>query len=212
MYNRDMKLNIIYSVEYNVERVNDTIDKIDWLEAKGYKPIMPEQFKGLNLKQLLVEDIKRIIAEEYDEDWYKNLETLVRKGMQENIPILKRALAVAALPTQKEYTVKLTQYGTGGSYTLPNLIILNISKELNINPIKTTLHEMIHLSIEPLIEKYEIEHWKKERLVDRMLHEIFPGFTKRMQKINTDIINRVDEVFDAYYPDIERICKELSKN
>ena len=71
----------------------------------------------------------------------------------------------------------------------------------------TIIHEIIHLSIQELIEKYEVEHWEKERIVDLIVFKIVPEIAK-MQNISIDT-KPIDEGFEKYYPDIEKVVKNL---
>ncbi|MFC1700789.1 hypothetical protein ACFLZ0_01485, partial [Patescibacteria group bacterium] len=106
------------------------------------------------------------------------------------------------------YDLILTKYGTGGSYNLPNRIILNFNKKTPNDIIRIIIHEIIHLLIQPLIEKFEIEHWPKERIVDLMLSKIMPELTK-MQKLSQNT-EKIDKLFNKFFPDIEKIIKECA--
>ena len=66
--------------------------------------------------------------------------------------------------------VKLTQYGTGGSYQPPKTIIINIT---NKNCLKVALHEIVHLLAESTVQKQKLSHQEKEKLVESILTEIY---------------------------------------
>ena len=105
------------------------------------------------------------------------------------------------------YEIKLTKYGVGGSYNLPNTIIVNFQGKFGIGVSKTIIHEIVHLSIQELIEKYKVGHWEKERVVDLILLKIVPEIAK-MQNISIDT-KLVDEAFERYYPNLEEVIKNL---
>ena len=66
---------------------------------------------------------------------------------------------------KSEYHIFLTKFGTYGSYDLPNKIFLNIYQPLN--KISDVLrHEIKHLQLENLIVKQNLNHEKKEKLVN----------------------------------------------
>jgi hypothetical protein len=78
--------------------------------------------------------------------------------------------------------ITLTQYGVGGSYWLPNKVIININYSW-LDFFETLFHELIHLFIEkPIIEKYDLSHESKESLIDyimthnQYLKTMFPNY------------------------------------
>ena len=73
--------------------------------------------------------------------------------------------------------------------------------------LKTTAHESIHLAIQPLVEKYNVKHWVKERVVDLILEQLVPKVNS-FQKMPIEI-ERTDEVFKEKYPNIDLILKSL---
>lgn len=94
------------------------------------------------------------------------------------------------------YTVVLTLYGPGGNYNPKNgKITLKATKDGRFargrDPLETVLHEAVHIGIEvPVIKKFNVSHWRKERIVDKFMafhfSDICPGY--RMQaKADTSI-------------------------
>ncbi len=211
MYNGYMKLSIEYSIDYNVERVIKTIKKMDWFDANGYKPILPKELIGTDLKAFTRDEVRGMIVQEYDEEKYKAMKVLIQESGAVYIPTLASAFVNTTLPIHEEYMVRLVEYGVGGSYGLPNTVILNIANLWGIGPIKTIIHEIIHLSIEELIIAYKIEHWQKERIVDRMFSVMVPEIQRKMQNISENVIRVVDEAFDRNYPNVEKVCAEIAQ-
>lgn len=84
------------------------------------------------------------------------------------------------------YDVILTLYGPGGSYnpdTGTIIIYTNSEGEFKgyPNPANTIIHEVVHIGIEEsLIQKYQVPHTMKERMVDTMVSILFsedlPGY------------------------------------
>lgn len=72
----------------------------------------------------------------------------------------------------QEYKINLTLYGPGGSYNNETgVIILQTFSNGNFkqykNPENTIIHEIIHIGIEePIINKFNLPHQLKERIVD----------------------------------------------
>jgi hypothetical protein len=70
------------------------------------------------------------------------------------------------------------------------------------------MHEIIHLCIEPLIKKFRIPHWQKERVVDLLFRSFFPD--KAFLQVLPEEAHVVDSVFDAGFADIEDLMVKLS--
>ncbi len=199
-------LDIKYSLEGEISRVQYTINKIDWFKEKGYKVRLPEALL-LEDTKLSPESIKQVITEEYDEKNYKKEEEYILKTLPKIKEVLVNYFTTTSPDPQSSYEINLTRYGVGGSYNPPNKIIANIQACSEMKLVRTIVHEIIHLSIEELIQKYNIDHWSKERLVDLILEKIDPEINT-MQKIPVDT-NIVDKAFKKEYPNIENIIKNI---
>ena len=146
---------------------------------------------------------------------YKRVEQEILSGwdiVSEKIEKVSNKMGVI-FPDELE--IQLTCYGMGGSYHLPNKIILLAIK---FNLIATIVHETIHLVIEDSIQKYNIGQAQKERMVDLFMSKYFgdmfpdrvtPEFSQQVyQKIE---YSKIDEIFDKYEPDMEVVIREVSK-
>lgn len=202
-----MKLNIYYSIDFEVERILGTIKKIEWYKTNGYTVNLPESLDLSDIDKITKEDIKEAVTKEYEEQNY----LLAKKYIEGNWIKFDEAFVANALSTklviQDQYAILLTRYGVGGSYNLPNKIIINIRRMFEFGLIMTIAHETTHLLIQPLVEKYNIDHWIKERIVD-MLLEQFAQKLNKFQSIPVDT-QKIDEVFNKNYPDVELILKLL---
>lgn len=206
-----MKLSIKHSKEFEVARIQNTINRLDWYLSNGYKLDylnFPKTIDRSNLIGIPEEIITKAVEEEYDEikfvesarstlQMYTNYETRFEEFVS--------SIGLSTIP---EITVYLTNYGIGGSYHLPNNIIINISKYFSIGLMRTVLHEMIHLHIQPLIDKYGISQWEKETLVDLLFEKAFPELLKK-QSIPIPT-NEIEQVFHKNYPNIEKIISLVS--
>ena len=65
-----MKLNILYSKDFEVERVVDTLKRIDWYKTNGYTVQLPEGLDVSDPSIVTREDIEIAVSKEYDEQNY----------------------------------------------------------------------------------------------------------------------------------------------
>ncbi|NRB62091.1 MAG: hypothetical protein HRU40_03495 [Saprospiraceae bacterium] len=77
------------------------------------------------------------------------------------------------------YTIRFTRYGSGGSYDTQTGTITLMTTPTGTfknyrNPINTIIHEIVHLGIEEsLVQKHQLPHPLKERLVDTIIKILF---------------------------------------
>lgn len=200
-----------YSVDLETQRVFDMIKRIEWFNKMGYKINLPKKIKLMDLNKtakLTKRDIKKIITEEYKLQDYKKIESIIEKKWSNTFTKLSKKLSIINLKYKSSYTLILTKYGTGGSYNLPNKIILNFNKKTPDSLIRIIVHEIIHLSIQSLIEKFKIDHWTKERIVDLIILKVMPELAK-MQNLSQNT-KRIDKLFNSFFPDVEKIIREYS--
>jgi len=206
------ELKIKYSVDFESQRVFSMIKKIEWFNKMGYKINLPEKIKSMDLNRvgkITKKGIKKIITKEYKVQDYQKIESIIEKKWSDVSIKLSRNLSTINLKHELFYVLILTKYGTGGSYSLPNKIILNFNKKTPYNLIRIIVHEIIHLSIQPLIEKFGIGHWTKERIVDLIMAKVMPELAK-MQNLpqNTE---KIDKLFDNFFPDIEKTIRKCTQ-
>ncbi|HAT68063.1 MAG: hypothetical protein A2481_01215 [Candidatus Yonathbacteria bacterium RIFOXYC2_FULL_47_9] len=202
-----MKLNILYSKDFEVERVVDTLKRIDWYKTNGYTVQLPEGLDVSDPSIVTREDIEIAVSKEYDEQNYIGSKKYIEDHWDDIGNELLKNIKNTSLATEEYYDIHITRYGVGGSYHLPNKIIINIQRMFEYGLLKTTAHESIHLAIQPLVEKYNVKHWVKERVVDLILEQLVPKVNS-FQKMPIEI-ERTDEVFKEKYPNIDLILKSL---
>tara|TARA_Y100000310_G_scaffold112994_2_gene111541 strand:+ start:2814 stop:3440 length:627 start_codon:yes stop_codon:yes gene_type:complete len=204
------RIHVIYSLKTEVTRIRNSFKKIDWYKEKGYwnKIKLPESLKGIeSFEKITEKDILDTVKSEYSEEEYKQFTEGVRTSWDNVGKKYDLWKILSALKLQSEYTIQLTKYGVGGSYSMPNRIVVNIHMKKSGPVENTILHEMVHLSIQELIDKYEISHWHKERLVELIILKTLPEMAHE-QDLPEEAYD-IDEVFDKFYPDMEAVIKNL---
>lgn len=195
-------LTIEYSPEFEIERVGWMLRTIATLREHKYPLTLPPGLAGADAPSDAM--IRDAVAADFDTVQYEN----VAKTIRENWPHLSETCTqslFSLFPTlARDVTVRLTRYGVGGSYRAPATIITNIALRTDPQELqKTLLHEIIHLGLCTIAPEDALDHWAKERLVDRVSEKVNPTYA-RTQKIPVDV-SHVDTVFDASFPDIQAI-------
>jgi hypothetical protein len=196
-------LNIEYSPKLEIERVSQTLKRAAWYREHGYaeKLTLPP---GIDLDyEYSPKQVEQAVKAEYEEALYADF----KKQIEDGFATIANSATFTDSPLKFEnsYTIRLTKYGTGGSYHLPNTIVINIIKmKASVGAI---LHEMIHLAIEPLIQQHSVSQKSKERLVDLLLKELFSEYAYEQSRFADN--NQVDETFEAFYPDIAKLISNI---
>ncbi len=208
-FNNQIKIKINYSLSLEVKRVFNIIKRIDWYIDNDYAIDLPYGLKERldTTKKISKKQIFNLVKPEFNvKDFYRTKSIIkkrwpcIAKKIQKNLPM------TISRPS-KLYKIILTRYGTGGSYSRPSKVIINFNKRAPERILSVIIHEIIHLLIEKFIVKYKISHWYKERIVDLIFVKIDSDNSKE-QKIPIDV-SKVDEIFYKFYPDIEKIIKNL---
>ncbi len=197
------KLRIEYSPELEIKRVSQTLKRAAWYREHGYasKLALPS---GIDLDHdHAPEQIRQAVQAEYEESSYIDFKKQIENGFAAIAD--SSVFADSPLKFKSSYRIKLTKYGTGGSYHLPETIVINIVKMKA--SVAAILHEMIHLAIEPLIQQHAVSQHSKERLVDLLLKELFPGYAYEQPRFADN--PQIDEAFKAFYPDIKGIISHI---
>jgi hypothetical protein len=204
----EVNLTFIYSKKGEVARVLETIQLLPWYRAHKYRDDFAKLPQGIS-DASSAEDVEGAVAAEYIEQDFRDVEEYVRSqwGNFQNGFIGMRA--IKDLRLSDSYEVNLTKYGSGGSYNAAtNALIVNIRNSSQRERIAGAIvHEIIHMTIQHLIDTYAVSHWKKEALVDHLLAHFFPMLHMR-QSIPEDV-KIVDDSFNAMFPDLEKIAKTI---
>jgi len=204
-----MNINIKYkySIDYEIRRVLNAIKKIEWYKKNHYNITFPKDINLVKNQNPTKSDIRKAIIKEYKIREYENISLQLQQNWKPKAKKVTDNLLLNGLNLKKEYIVFLTKYGVGGSYSFPNKIIINYSSDKKKNLIKTIIHEIIHLSIESLIQKHKITHWQKERIVDLLVLKVYPEW-KKTQEIPIKT-NKIDKIFYKYLPDVKKIISSI---
>ncbi|MBU4246187.1 hypothetical protein KKG48_00090 [Patescibacteria group bacterium] len=206
-----INLDIKYSFDYEKERIKSTLDKADWFIKNGYSKWikLPEGKKldEIEINTSTEDYLLNKVEEEYNEQDYIKTKNIINEQWFKFAPKLEKYFKETSLKQEDVYIIQLTKYGVGGSYNLPNKVILNFQNKLELALFKIPVHEIVHLSIQSFVEKYNVDHWVKERIVDLILEKITPELNI-MQKLSIDT-KPIDESFEKHYPNIEDIIKNI---
>jgi len=187
-------LNIKYSKKLEEQRIEKTLERLSWYDKLGYRPRFPEK---INPRKDSLKKIKIALEDEFNEKDYKKTEKEILRNFSKVENFCNKLKNVCGKNAKKEYEIILTRYGVGGSYSLPNRIILNINSKSKLN---TILHEITHLMIEKYILKHNIEQNQKERIVDLILKS--KGVSLRnykMQERGKNHKENIDGLFKKYF-------------
>ncbi|MTI30814.1 hypothetical protein [Xanthovirga aplysinae] len=182
----------IPTAEKEAEYVWSLIEEISFYEKNGYALSLPYHplidslvIKSKN-KQLVEEDYVNLLflmkEKVYKKSDYELSQNEVLSNLVDLQKMLKRIKKENWSWSFKEferYEIKLTLYGPGGSYNPDEgSILLFTTKEGTYKnysaSVPTLIHEIVHLGIEEsIVGKYELSHWTKERIVDKIVVNMF---------------------------------------
>lgn len=205
-----VKLNISYGVEWEDWYVRNAVKKISWYVENGYS------LESINLPNGVTrdssdEDIVQALQIEYSDVDYV---VCAEKLQQEWSAIsggFEKMRQEPSFHLGDEYGVVLTKYGTGGNYNVDkSRVTVRINAKSTGGTAGIVTHEIVHMTIQYLIDQYHVGHWRKERLVDLLLEHYFPGL-KTMQKIKEDV-SVVDHAFEKFFPDMSAVAQSIGES
>lgn len=204
------ELHILYSPETEVNEVIETLERLSWYREHGYNMVrLPPEIAAMPDDEstgLRDDEILAIVQKNFDASRYAPKAQELQRRWQEMKGTFMQELASLGMPVQSAYDIQLTMYGVGGSYNPPNGVVVNISSEKR-DILKTVAHEIIHLTINPLITEYNIEHWTKERLVDLVMWKI-----RGERRLQDDPMHaeEIERIFARNYPNITKIIEDVA--
>jgi len=207
-----IKLLIEYSKEFELERIESTINRLDWYLGNKYSLdslSFPKNVDVDNLKEIKKEELVGAVGREYEETKFvATAESILQmyKKYENKLEDFIKSIGLSVIP---EIKVFLTNYGIGGSYHLPNEIIVNINRFFSIGLIRNILHEIIHLHIQTLIDQYKISQWDKETVVNLLFEKAFPDIYKE-PNIPIDT-TKTKKIFEENFPNINKIVSLISE-
>ncbi len=152
--------------------LQQTLSQMSFFDANGYDVALPAH-QGFDADGE-IGSLNSFASEVYREADFASAMAKLR----ERKPMLQQALEWFStlddslpfyVPT--EYTVVLTLYGPGGSYNPESATITMLTtpdgRFKGGGGAHTIVHEMMHIATEEtLVQRFELSHWEKERLVD----------------------------------------------
>jgi hypothetical protein len=193
-----MKLDFTYTLEFEVQRVKGTIEKGDWFKQFNYKLFFPRGF-GLDSKEF--SRLESQVKKEFTPAKMKKIEKNISNRWAKNGQHIESFLKSVPYKVPSSLVVIFTRYGVGGSYWLPNKVILNVSYDLDY--FETVMHELVHLLIEkPVVQEYELSHESKEALIDYIC-----SHNKHLKRMLPDY--PVQKMFASKLPD-KRLMSKLN--
>lgn len=199
-------LDIQYNKDFELTRVRNSVSNFEWYIENGYKISLPDKITEESSEEEICIQIENQFTEEIYEKFSSELQTEWKRFSVQ----FEKVKDKSCITFNDTYAVFLTRYGTGGSFN-PSLsqVTLKIEDRTMKSALGTLVHEMVHIAIHDYIQKYEVTHWRKERLVDLLVEHYFPGL-RPIQTISEDV-SAVDIAFKGYFPDIETTIKTIGR-
>ncbi|MFH1236401.1 MAG: hypothetical protein V1685_05730 [Parcubacteria group bacterium] len=202
-----MKLNIVYGAEREVWYVQNAVKKIPWYVENGY-PIESVKLPNGVTKDSSDEEIVRTVNSEYADTDYVECAEKLQEEWKTISAGFEKMRSESSFHISDTYEVVLTKYGTGGNYNVDkSRVTVRINDKSRGGTVGIVAHEIVHMTIQYLIDQYHVRHWRKERLVDLLTEHYFPGL-KKMQNIKDDV-GVVDQAFEKHFPDMEAIAQSI---
>mgnify|MGYP000939359916 CR=1 FL=1 len=193
-----MQLEIKYSVENDIDEVNNSLSKLDFYKKNGYIPSLPE---NINLNHITPENISHIVKDEFplNKSLYLKIQKEIASEWELKGKEVNNFLCCLDYEIPQSIKVFLTKYGPGGGYEWPDKISVLVEKRSKNTYLALIVHEIIHLLFEePLVRKYNLNQIDKENLVDYMfthkiLKKIFPdyAFSINFSKPNESLLKQI---------------------
>ena len=190
-----MEIKINFGIYFELERVMNTINRLDWYKENGYKVRLP---KGIT-KKSSEDKIEIQIKEEFNKEEFSEISTKIFTDLiKRELDFIEKISEVFKESVPKEIIIYLTNYGADSSYDLPNKIAYNINKKVGW---KMIVHDIIDLLLVEKIKKYKVERWEKERIVDMVLNSKEFKFLKynHWQKDYEGTNLYIDDLFNKYF-------------
>ena len=204
-------LAISFSENSELNRVRETLKRLPWYREHKY----PDTFAKLPLdvtESSAEAAIVASVSKEYDPQLFKETEEYVQGKWNVVVEGFEELRKMRGIELRDSYSVVLTKYGSGGSYNgaIGELIIRIGSQKRREQIVGVIVHEIVHMTIQHLVDRYEVPHWRKEKLVDMLVERYFPAL-EMSQNIPEDV-SIVESTFNSLFPDIGAIAKEIGAN
>jgi len=161
---RNMKFELSYKLENEIQFAKNVIAKLDWFLENGYRPRVP---KGID-KNSSIEELESVVRGDFivSEKIFMTIEKELTELLDRHEVAINKFFANFEYDVPENIKVYFTSYGNGGSYYVPNGMSILITNSI-LDILRIIIHETIHLIIEkPFIRENKIPHFQKEMVVD----------------------------------------------
>lgn len=188
-----MKINFIYSLNSELNRVLDAYKREETFTKFGYQVYLPE---GFDIHSKNHDNLTTQIKKEFDSSAVNDAKEDILKNWKKYKKELNSLLDQLEFNIPDVINVVLTKYGVGGSYWPPDKIIINVHYKKYF---ENFTHELIHCSIEKsVVNKYKLGHATKEGVVDWIfinnlfLNKIFPDYNLQRMTVlpSEELVNK----------------------
>ncbi len=155
-----MDLKIKFGKRFEIDRIKSSLEKKDWYKSHNIGILLPGGVKT-------PEEVEDYVNKNFIEKDYKKEEDkilILYREINEKFTRAIKSHLKKELP--KKLNIRLTKYGTGGSYSLPDSVIINISSRRPL--IYVLKHEILHLLFEREIISKNLSHEEKEEFIKKI--------------------------------------------
>jgi hypothetical protein len=221
----------IPTADEEAEQFLGVLQQFKWYQDMGYShvtlpshPVInPLKSKVLNNERLTDAEqaqVKSVFKTDlYNAADYQQSFATVKAAAEtadKQIDSLKRYQTAWGFYIPKKYSIQLTVYGPGGQYNPSTgriIFLVNKNGQFDRKPLGTILHESVHIGIEDrIIQKYKLQHWEKERIVDQFVKKQFGSVVPdyQMQNIQAPAVDKMfqnSDVLDKLPQRVEEMIK-----
>jgi hypothetical protein len=167
---KDTELIFIYTPDSEISRVQYTIGKKKFYDdnysRRSFELPLPE---GSTMDGLSA-DYEDVVRKELEPDRAKEIQEQLERDFEDNYQTIKKYFESNGFKMPESFQIRLTKYGTGGSYSLEPLgMTINISR--NRNFLDTLIHELTHTAMEQRIFEAGLNQHEKESIIDYLMIE-----------------------------------------
>lgn len=161
-----MKFILRHTLKSETQYASKILANLNWFTKNGYKIKLPKDI-GPDSKQ---NKINKAIINDFQaaNKIFQKIKPEIEQILIRNQEILENFFSCFDYSIPNKVMVYFTIYGPGGSYSPPDKIIVMLKDDPEWI-LKMIIHEVLHIIIEkPFIKKFNILHWEKEFIVDRL--------------------------------------------
>jgi len=188
-----MKITFIATKSHELENIAEEIASAGKVRSYELTTILPPD--DIVSAYLLHHD--RIVLGQYLDAKFSQSEYdrlvlfLEQKWQPVEAKFFKQLAAITDIEPLPHYAASITKYGPGGSYRFPDEVTIRMATDDDLEYCEVNLaHELIHLLVEPFVQKQKLTHNEKEELISTILFqpEIDGIFGIKNEKVFTSVM------------------------